>query len=94
MAGVVYDIDAWQSILLCFLFAILYVGSLYVWSETNSKSRYCKSVIASKFIIKDGFLLTNKQDTRFQNKFTDLYTIYLDRHVCASKIARRLKRGV
>ncbi|XP_060608082.1 CAAX prenyl protease 2-like [Ruditapes philippinarum] len=50
MAGVVYDIDAWQSILLCFLFAILYVGSLYVWSETNSKSRDHPETIRKRFI--------------------------------------------
>ncbi|KAL4238758.1 CAAX prenyl protease [Mactra antiquata] len=49
MAGVVYEIDSWQSILLCFLFAVLYVGSLYIWSDSGTKSRDHPDTIKRRF---------------------------------------------
>ena len=40
MAAVVFVVAAWQAVLLCLLFAVIYVGSLYVWGGTTGKDRY------------------------------------------------------
>ncbi|ESP02896.1 hypothetical protein LOTGIDRAFT_111054 [Lottia gigantea] len=33
MAAIIFSLAGWQAVLLCLLFAIIYVGSLYVWSD-------------------------------------------------------------
>ena len=40
MAAVVFVVAAWQAVLLCLLFAVIYVGSLYIWGGTTGKDRY------------------------------------------------------
>jgi len=63
MMAVVYDLECWQAVFLCFLFAILYVGSLYIWKENKVKNRYMYAEIwvlsnlnSSFFSICIGFL--------------------------------------
>ena len=40
MAPVVFDLFSWQAVLLCLLFAVVYVGSLYLWGKSGSKYRW------------------------------------------------------
>ena len=40
MAAIIFAVAAWQAVLLCLLFAVIYVGSLYVWGATTRKDRY------------------------------------------------------
>ncbi|KAK3597340.1 hypothetical protein CHS0354_034583 [Potamilus streckersoni] len=39
MATIVFQIAGWQSILLCLLFAVIYVASLYVWAGSQRETR-------------------------------------------------------
>ncbi|XP_005089152.1 CAAX prenyl protease 2 [Aplysia californica] len=52
MANVVFDtLPTFLAILLCFFFAVLYVGSLYVWGATiKDKSRDHPDVIKRRFL--------------------------------------------
>lgn len=34
-----FAVAAWQAVLLCLFFSVLYVGGLYVWSGSNDKDR-------------------------------------------------------
>ncbi|XP_071079681.1 CAAX prenyl protease 2-like [Haliotis cracherodii] len=50
MAGIVFALAAWQAVLLCLLFAVMYVGSLYVWTATVTKDRDHPDTIKRRFI--------------------------------------------
>ncbi|KAI8744639.1 CAAX prenyl protease 2 [Biomphalaria glabrata] len=51
MVDIVFVLPTWQAILLCFLFAVLYVGSLYIWGgSTKEKNRDHPDVIKRRFI--------------------------------------------
>ncbi|RUS71545.1 hypothetical protein EGW08_020685 [Elysia chlorotica] len=51
MTGIIFTLPGWQAILLCLFFAVLYVGSLYIWREsTKNKSRDHPDVIKRRFL--------------------------------------------
>ncbi|KAL8585124.1 hypothetical protein ACOMHN_013140 [Nucella lapillus] len=50
MAVIVFAVAAWQAVLLCLLFAVIYVGSLYVWGGTTGKDRDHPDVIKRRFM--------------------------------------------
>lgn len=51
MAGLIFLLPAWQAILLCLFFSVMYVGSLYIWrSSTKAKSRDHPDVIKRRFV--------------------------------------------
>ncbi|XP_059161158.1 CAAX prenyl protease 2-like [Physella acuta] len=59
MVDVVFMLPTWQAFLLCFFFAVLYVGSLYIWGgSTKDKNRDHPDVIKRRFISVTGVCLT------------------------------------
>ncbi|XP_071162498.1 CAAX prenyl protease 2-like [Mytilus edulis] len=50
MALVVFSLASWQAVLLCLLFALIYVGSLYVWASVGNKTRDHPDVIKRRFM--------------------------------------------
>ncbi|CAG5122135.1 unnamed protein product [Candidula unifasciata] len=51
MADIEFGLPTWQAVLLCLMFAGLYVGSLYVWGKsTREKNRDHPDVIKKRFI--------------------------------------------
>ncbi|XP_076463760.1 CAAX prenyl protease 2-like [Babylonia areolata] len=50
MAVIVFAVATWQAVLLCLLFAVIYVGSLYVWGGTSGKDRDHPDVIKRRFM--------------------------------------------
>ena len=55
MAPVIFELDTWQAILVCLLFAVIYVASLYVWADSVNKNRYNNTsgpFIGSRFLKK------------------------------------------
>ncbi|KAK3093080.1 hypothetical protein FSP39_010807 [Pinctada imbricata] len=49
MADLIFAVDPWQAILLCLLFAIIYVASLYVWADSVNKNRDHPDTIKRRF---------------------------------------------
>lgn len=50
MAPILFDLYSWQAVLLCLLFAVMYVGSLYMWGNSSSKNRDHPETIKRRFI--------------------------------------------
>ncbi|KAL5008582.1 hypothetical protein ScPMuIL_014163 [Solemya velum] len=50
MAPIIFELAVWQSILLCLLFAVIYVGSLYVWLNSVTKNRDHPETIKQRFM--------------------------------------------
>ncbi|XP_041354595.1 CAAX prenyl protease 2-like [Gigantopelta aegis] len=50
MAVIVFEHASWQAVLLCLLFAVIYVGSLYVWAGSTEKNRDHPDVIRKRFV--------------------------------------------
>ncbi|XP_052767796.1 CAAX prenyl protease 2-like [Mya arenaria] len=51
MESVVYDFQCFQAVLICFLLALLYVGSLYIWKENSKlKNRDHPEIIRRRFV--------------------------------------------
>jgi len=44
MAPIVFAVAGWQAVLLCLLFAVIYVGSLYIWADSVNRNRYENSL--------------------------------------------------
>ncbi|KAK6180998.1 hypothetical protein SNE40_008947 [Patella caerulea] len=47
--AVVFALESWQAVLLCLLFALIYVGSLYVWADSVNKNRDHPKTIKRRF---------------------------------------------
>lgn len=50
MEAVVFTLDAWQAVLLCLLFAVIYVGSLYAWINNGNRTRDHPEIIKRRFV--------------------------------------------
>ncbi|XP_078314941.1 CAAX prenyl protease 2-like [Crassostrea virginica] len=50
MAPMIFELQHWQSVLVCLLFAVIYVGSLYVWIDDKNKNRDHPDTIKRRFI--------------------------------------------
>ncbi|XP_011431003.3 CAAX prenyl protease 2 [Magallana gigas] len=50
MAPMIFELQSWQSVLLCLLFSVIYVGSLYVGIDDKKKNRDHPDTIKHRFI--------------------------------------------
>ncbi|KAJ8309538.1 hypothetical protein KUTeg_014412 [Tegillarca granosa] len=50
MAPVIFILPAWQATLLCLLFALFFVGSLYIWADSVNKNRDHVDTIKRRFV--------------------------------------------
>ncbi|GAB1607418.1 CAAX prenyl protease 2-like [Argonauta hians] len=50
MEPVLFTLHAWQAILLCLLFATIYVGSLYAWINNTNRTRDHPEIIKRRFV--------------------------------------------